>query len=167
MAKINAQSKVNIDPVFEDQVRNLQQKAAAEAAARLAGGQVPWMTPKLGEGEDDYDGDLFDFEGMAQPFNREGPNQQAVEAMTAENPGVSGDFILASIQVDYLACMERAYRMRHTMRRPRALAHTTARKRGHGHERGPLVQSVLEYARGVEKHAKSATRQTPETDGDG
>ena len=71
-----------------------------------------------------------------------------------KNPGTSGDLAVTTVQIDLLAAMERAWRMRHTMRRPRTFCHAMGRKNGHGDDSGPLVQCQLEYVRGLTKQSK-------------
>ena len=62
--------------------------------------------------------------------------------------------VVTTTQIDYLAIMERAFRARHTMSRPRAMLHAMGRKAGHGSNTGPLVRGVLEHVRGLVKQSK-------------
>lgn len=145
MAKTpSATSKVQVDPNFEGQIRQLRQRAKEESEALRNGGQTQWLMPD----SDQWAGDLFDIEALSEPFVREQANDQFEEATKdPTDSGVVGDLITTTLQVDYLACMERAFRARHTMRRPRTFAHAASRKRGHGDERGTLTQANLEYIR--------------------
>lgn len=143
-------SKAQLDPNFEVRLRDLQKHAAAEHDARTSGdGQVRWDRPGS------YAGDLFDLKSMHEPFSRERANSDYLAAVTdPENPGTVGDVIATTTMIDYLAVMERAFRMRHTMRRPRAVALMLGRKRGLGGERGPFIQAGVEYVRSLLKQAK-------------
>jgi len=148
------QSKADIDPNFEKRLRQISKDAGAEYTNRKTGGQTTWMRP------DGWDGDLNKIQEIEQPFMRTQANDQGVAAIKdGTAPGVSGDVVVTSIMIDYLACMERAFRMRHTMRRPRAMAHMLTRKMAHGQETGPVIQCALEYARNLVKAAK----QKPKT----
>ena len=150
--KISAQAKTSeTDPVFENQIKKLRARAKDEGEALPNTEQSSWMTPELG----DYDGDPFNVEGIADAFNRDKANEQFKEAVTdAESPGVTGDLVITTLEVSYLEIMERAYRCRHTMRRPRAVLQACARKRGHGNDRGALTQT-LAYVRNLMAEAKS------------
>jgi hypothetical protein len=140
-----------MDPVFELRLRELQQQAAVEGLARAMGEQAEWMRPS------DWTGSVFAYEAMATPFSRQVSNIYFVSAVSNPSaPGTTGDLIAATTMVDFLACMERAFRQRHTMTRPRAVAHAMGRKLGHGNDQGPLVTNTVEYIRAVLKQAKAS-----------
>lgn len=150
--KINESSKASeTDPVFEDQIKELRAKAKAEGEALPNTGQSAWLIPKLF----DWDGDLFNIEGIAEAFKRDKANEQFKEATTDVNsPGVTGDLVVTTLQISYLQVMERAFRCRHTQRRTRAVMQAMARKRGHGNNQGTLTQT-LEYIRNLMQESKS------------
>lgn len=153
MASVNPSSVANMDPQFETQLRSLRTQAQAEASQGRQGDQVQWLIPD----RNGWNGDLFDWQGMAKPFDRSQANQDFVQATSdPQNPGNVGDLIVTTTQIDYLAVMERAFRMRHTMRRPRAMAHALGRKAGHGNDAGTFSQCGLEYVRGILKQSKGA-----------
>lgn len=142
-------SKVNMDPNFEKQLRKLRTDAAAEAAGRITGDQVKWDRP------DGWAGDPFDYDGLHTPFSREQANQEMVLAIKdAKNPGTTGDVVAASTMINRLSCMERAFKVRHTLRRCRGTAHLASRKQGHGSEKGPYAQLGTEYVRALLRQAK-------------
>ena len=142
-------SRINMDPNFEKRLRDLRDHAAEQSTAVRDGGQRTYMTPE------DWNGDPLDVEGLSVPFARTQANQQMIEAMADQsNPGTTGDVVAASLMISELAVMERAFRVRHTMRRPRAAAHTAARRQGHGSDTGPLIQLGVEYVRSVIQQAK-------------
>src|SRR4051812_37526995 len=110
-------STVSMDPNFEKRLRDLQQHAQEEYDERSVGGQVKWFRP---EG---WSGDLTDLEAMSEPFSREKSNQGCVDALKdPKKPGTTGDVVAATTMIDYLATLERAFRVRHTFRRCRATA---------------------------------------------
>lgn len=134
---------------FSRRLQELREVARLEYEGRRSGGQVRWFRP------DGWDGDLFNFVGMHAPFSRDDANQQYLDAVKdPANPGTTGDVVAATTQIDFLACLERAFRVRHTLRRPRAMAHMMGRMAGHASEHGPLVQCGLEYVRAVLKQAR-------------
>lgn len=150
MAK--ATSKADVDPNFETQVKELQTQNAAIAPAALLGQQTQWLMPKHA----DWTGDLFDWDNMGKPFNRDASNKAFRDAISdAKSPGTTGDMAVTTTQIDILAIMERSFRARHTMSRPRAFAHAMGRRKGHGNDKGPLVQCQLEYIRGLVKESRS------------
>lgn len=139
-----------MDPNFEKRLRDLQQAAKAEYEGQSSGaGTTHWFRPQ------EWTGDVFKLEALHEPFDRKKANEDYQKAVKdPEAPGTTGDVVATTTMIDYLAAMEAAFRVRHTMRRPRAMAHMLGRKRGHGSEKGPLIQCGVEYLRGVLKQSK-------------
>ena len=151
------QSQVEVSDTFEMQIRSLIASNKANAGASRDGTQPSWMLPDAEGGEEDWEGDLFSLEKLSVPFSREAIAEDFRRTVeNPDNPGVSGDLVAATLQSDYLGAMERAFRARHTMRRPRAMAHAAGRMHGHGSDRGTLAQTALEFVRGIVKEAKSS-----------
>lgn len=164
-------SRVDVDDNFEKRVTDVMFGARETGAALSQSGATSWVMPEpaalrnaqqeAGESPDDlmWNGSLFDLENIGISFNRDDLSERFQESVTdAENPGVSGDLISATAQIDYLGTMERAFRARHTMRRPRAMAHAAGRMLGHGHPSGVLATTALDYVTDIVKQAK---RETP------
>ncbi len=148
---MTVKSRVDVDPVFEQQIKALRLACGRAAAAVLEGAQPRWMAPALLG----WSGDLNDADGMALPFDRAVANEQFVSAVSdPTSPGTTADLVAATTMIDYLACMERAYRARHTMPRNRALLHAASRLDGHSQEQGALVVCALEYLRRVIRQSK-------------
>jgi len=142
----------DVDPILQALMTSLQTQAAAEATALPAGNQTQWMMPP----SNGWNGSVFDFDGMEQPFDRSQSNQWFTTAVKdPSNPGTTGDMIVTTTQIDYLAVAERSFRMRHTMTKIRSMSHTVGRKTGHGNAKGPLSQSVMEYLNGIVKESKA------------
>lgn len=142
--------RVDVDPNFQRQVQACRTSAAQEAETRQTGNASQTMAPV----NNDWSGDLFDWDGIHQAFHRDRANSQMIEAMQdSRDSGVVGDLIAATMQIETLAVMERAYRARHTMRFPRAVAHALGRKYGHGHVQGAFSRGMLEYVRGLIKES--------------
>ena len=142
----------DIDPNFEQQVKALQAGAALEADALQNSVQNQWMRPT----RPGWNADLTAWDAFHAPFNRDVANQAVVDATSdPTNPGVDGDVVGGTTQAHQLAVLERSFRLRHTLSRIRAAAHVAGRKAGHGDDRGVLVQTSLEFLRGVYAQAKS------------
>ena len=154
---MTVRSRVDVDPVFEQQLNALRRLFASMAEAVFEGKQPTWMMPAaLGWG-----GDLSDLVGMNKMFDRSKATEQFIAAISdPTNPGTTADLIAATTMIDWLSCMERAFRSRHTMPRNRALLHAANRMRGHGSEQGALITSCLEYLRRVVAAAKGETGET-------
>ena len=148
-----AEAKVDVDEKLEELLTRWRDLAKEESTARLKGEQFGWMMPEIG---DDWEGDLFATNDYGKPFDRADLNDKVMEALKDEDsPGTTGDLMLGTLQIDYLACMQRAFTARHGMRRPRALMQAMARKSGHGNDRGPLIQGILEHMRSLAALSKS------------
>jgi hypothetical protein len=146
-------ARADVDPTLQAQIDALR-SACTSMANYIISGQAPrWMTPALLG----WSGDLNDWEGIAKAFTREVSNQ-AFASATADprSPGTTGDLVVTLTQIDWLACMERAFRMRHTMTRNRCLALTAGRMRGLGGDDGPLA-CVAEYVSNLVRQSKGAT----------
>ncbi len=143
-------SKASMDPQFEKQLRKRKDDARAQHQAGVAGGQVRWCRPAGGAGTP------FDYESLHAPFSREKANQDLVDAIKdPQNPGTTGDVVACSTMINRLSTMERAHKVRHTLRRCRATAHVLGRKLGHGSDTGPYLQLGVEYVRALLRQAKS------------
>lgn len=142
-------AKVNMDPNFENRYRDMQQHAQAEYEARPTGNRTLWFRPE------NFDGDLTDLTNLGDSFTRKQANEEGVDAVKdPEAPGVTGDTVAAVTMVEALSVLERAFRVRHTMRRPRAVAHVLSRLKGHGDATGPYIQNGVEYIRAVMAQAR-------------
>lgn len=143
------QSKASMDPNYERRLRNLKEHAKTQSEDLLKTEQRTYFRP------DGWGGDPFAVEEMSVPFDRTQANQSLIQAISnQEAPGTTGDVVVASVMINELAAMERAFRVRHTMRRCRASAHVIGRLQGHGDDNGPLIQLGVEYARGILRQAK-------------
>jgi hypothetical protein len=144
-----AKSKADMDPNYEKRCRDLQAHAEREYQARKLGNQVPWFRPAS------WGGDPFDYDAMHPPFARDKANADFLAAVSnPADPGTTGDVELTTTEADALATMERAFRVRHTLRRPRAVAHLLSRKQGHGDPPGPLIALYVEHVRSLLTMAK-------------
>lgn len=142
-------SKVGVDPKFRARLKELKKQAEDEKEKRSRGDQVKWFRP---EG---WNGDIFDYEGMHEPFDRQQANSEGVQAISnPKAPGTTGDVVAATLQIETLACMERSFRVRMTMRRNRAIAHMIARKKGHADTEGVFLNNGLQYIKEIIKQAK-------------
>ena len=156
-APLTPQKKSDIDPNFQRQITSQQSQGLAEGKNRVQDVQCQWNMPDLtGQDESDaaqWDGNLFDsgYTTLGQPFNRDVANQNYEDATSdPENPGMAGDLVVTTTQIDLMSTMERAFRARHCSRFPRMVAHSLGtRKYGHGSETGTFTQSMLNYVQSL------------------
>jgi len=142
-------SVADVDPNFEKQLRALKADSKANGDALRANTAPRWFRP------DGWGGDVFDYAGIAAAFNRDAANDMVVKAVSdAEAPGTTGDLVAATTQIDYLACLERAFRVRHAMPGPRLLLHAAGTLQGAGHDKGVYSLCGVEYVRRLVAEAK-------------
>lgn len=142
-------SKVDVSPQFENQSEAVRLYAAAQSSS----GASSWFEPGA-----DWSGKVHDSKEISKAFPRDDIDDQFTDATSdADDPGVSGDLVAATIQADYVGAAERAFRSRHLLtNRAKAAAHVTSRQYGHGHESGTIAKTSLEFVRGIVKSAKTA-----------
>lgn len=142
--------KASIRDRFTKQLEALKTTAENWSKADKIEEQRKWLQLDRNE----WDGNLFDLEGMSKPFDRKEIAQDAKDAVKdAGDPGNVGDLILTTTQGDLLAAMERAFRARH-MTSVRIRAHAAARRKGHGHEAGPIMGGIKGHVEQIEKLSK-------------
>ncbi len=134
-----------IDSNLQKVIQHFSQEKLQAFDARIANGQpVPWFRAPLGE----WDGDLQTEGGLKalhKSYNTDDAEAALIQAYTPGDPGNTSDGILLSLQIDYMAQAERAFRARTTQSFPRTLAHTAAREKGHGQPTGVFTGQALEY----------------------
>jgi hypothetical protein len=125
---------------FQQLLTTLRDAAKADGDAALSGAAPTWFLPP------DWPGDPFDPDGFAAAFQREDLNAAVEEALNGDAP--MAELAGYKLQIDYIATLERAFRMRHAS--PAALAAmAAARRRGHGRDGGVFVGGVLRYVQDV------------------
>lgn len=140
--------KSSISPILQELIRDLATQAEKEQEKRRENKQCEWQMPV----KNGWSGDLFKWKELDKPFDAKKPNDELEKAIKdPENPGNGGDLVNTNTQIEYLAMMERAFRARHTMTFPRAVAHCSARRNGQSKEGGPLKQSLLKYLEDLQK----------------
>ncbi len=145
------QSKVDMDPKYEKQLRKRKQDAKKEADKRKQAKGAAWDRP---EG---WSGDTANYTDMHTPHDRQNANDGLIAAISKPSaPGTTGDVVAASIMINRLSVMERAFKVRHTLRRCRGMAHVIGRKLGHGNDNGPYGRLGVEYVRAVIQQSKAA-----------
>ena len=145
--------KASIRDRFTKTVDKLRETAENHGKADKLEEQRKWTQLDL----NGWDGDLTDIEGMSKPFDRQEIAQDAKDAVKdSENPGNVGDLTLTSLQGDWLATLERAYRNRHAGS-VRLRSHAAARKVAQGHEAGVFAAGVKGYLEVIEQLSKNET----------
>jgi hypothetical protein len=101
-----------------------------------------------------WQGDVFDLKDMAKPWERKENEEDVIKSIKdAGKPGVVGDLISSTLQGDWLATQERAFRAKHQTK-IRSSMHAAARKRGHGHASGLFLKGVINYIKYIVKLSK-------------
>lgn len=142
-------SKVDVDPTFERMLEMLREAAEKNANAIAQGTAPVWHMP-VG-----WPGNLDDWEAMTKAFDRKKLNELTAKAQSdAANPGVIGDLIMGTLQIDYLAAAARAFHARYATK-PRRLALMTARLKGQGQQDGVYKGSILQFVRAIALRSKT------------
>ena len=137
--------KALVDPNLDAFLHHLSELKTAASEKRTTSEAIPWLRPEIGE---EWDGDLQTVEGLTslhRAFNTDKAEEALIEAYKPESPGNSADNIVLSVQIDYAAQAERAYRARVGQSFPRMLAHQVARDKGHGQANGAFLGQALNY----------------------
>lgn len=144
-------SKVNMDKTYEKQLRNRKVASKLEAETKKIAVASKWDRPS------NWSGDTSDYNSIHEAYSRQQANDELVQAISdPQAPGTTGDVVAASIMINRLSIMERAFKVRHTMRRCRATAHMLGRKQGHGSDSGPYGVLGIEYVRSVLRQSKQS-----------
>lgn len=143
------QSRVDVDPNYEANLRALQAAAAQAEPALRKGQQVKWVRPA------GWNGNPQDYAGVHAACNRDQANAQFVEATAnAQTPGVVADLVAATLMVDYLGVLERSFKQRVCHGRVRRMALAAGRKKGQGDPNGVFITSDLGYVQRVVQKGK-------------
>jgi len=149
MAK-TPQSKAELRDRFVGQLNKCAESSDAVAKAFLLQTQRQWHVIDKG----DWDGDLFNLSGLSKAFSREENEEDVANAISdSSSPGTSGDLIVSVLQGDYLACQERAFRLRHQTP-VRSAIHSAARRMGHGHDKGVFKRGIKGVIENILKQSK-------------
>ncbi len=130
-----------LDANLQKLVYHFQGVKKAAAENRPLNEAVPWFRPPTGK----WKGDLQTESGLVdlhRAFETKQAEKALIKAFRPEQ-GNSSDGISLSLQIDYAAQAERAYRARVYQPFHRAIAHLTAREKGHG---GGQLSAILGYA---------------------
>ena len=136
--------KGHVDSNLDSVLRHFAGEKTKSSALRETNGAVPWFRPPL----DNWNGGLQTEASMIaihRPFNTDEAETALIKAYKPGDPGNSADAIVLSLQIDYAAQAERAYRARTGQSFPRMLAHLTAREYGHGQAHGAFLGQALDY----------------------
>lgn len=137
-----------LDTNFQNMITHFQSIKQSAYAQRTTNGPVPWFRPPLSK----WNGDLQTEQGLIglhKAFETRQAERAFIRAFRP-NQGNSSDGISLSLQIEYAAQAERAYRARVYQPFHRAIAHYAAREKGHGQPSGALgiaidyVNSVIQ-----------------------
>lgn len=129
------------DTNFQKLLQELQ-KHAKKMATVFEGDekeQPQWQMPPMR----DWDGNVLDITKMHKPFARDELNEQYKDALH-DDTATTADCMGTKVQLDYMAMMERAFRLRHTTL-IRSVMHAAGRIKAHGDDAGVHTGGVLQY----------------------
>jgi len=149
------QPKTAVGQTFRDQIERLRVHSEKEAQAIRNESPPEWYRPT------GLLASVLDIEAMHEPYTREEHEDQFAQAVkNSEEPGTTGDLAMVSLQGDFLASLERAFRDRN-MTSVRRRVQTSARRTGHSAETGVINLGLLGYIERINEFNK-AEFQGPE-----
>lgn len=129
----------SLDPTFVTNVETLRVHSGVIASALTNSVLREWYLGGPG-----WSGDPLDIEGIRLAFARDGAG--LIYGVSLASPdGSGGDAASAKLQSDYLACLERAFRLRHATP-VRCAMHAAARRLGHGTAGVGVFGRIAAYA---------------------
>jgi len=136
--------KASFSPNFVSHIQKLAAIAKQNGQADISSGQRKWNQPGIVMG---WSGDQLDITGMNLAFDRKDLNamhNDIISTAGQSNGGRIADSMLAKRQADYMACEERAYRLRHATS-VRCSVHSAAREIAHGMDSGIYYHNILGF----------------------
>jgi len=149
-----AKSVSEVRKRFAEQGINALQSSASNQVKDVIDHEPPQQPTVSKNG---WDGDLFNLVGMSQAFERDELDQDFLAVIDPTSPGVSGDLISLSVQGDWLATQERAFRSRHQTQL-RSWMHALARRRGHASDAGVIRKGLLHYVENLLQASKASNQ---------
>jgi len=141
-----------VGDVFRSRMLDMQ-KYAASVAKSLAGGK-----PAVYFRPEGLTAPLSDGDAISPSFTRQQQEDDFVAAVKdSEQPGTVGDLHLVSLQGDFLAMMERAYRARHASS-VRTRVHACGRAMGQAAETGVIRGGMLGFVEQLDAMNRSEGR---------
>lgn len=139
--------RAEVHAVFRAAAGQLQADAANLAAAAAGAAQRTWQVGPLG----DWGGDPLDVPGISGRFARAAIHENYAACLADPgNPGTVADTQALTLQNDWVAAQERAFRVRHCTS-VRAALHAAGRRAGHADDRGVIRAGVVKYIEDVIK----------------
>lgn len=127
---------VTVAEVFQKNIEKLQAVCGKQGDGVLGTERRVWFVGDL----DLWDGRVTDPTLIGGAFDRTTISDEYVAALEEEG-GTVGELSATKMQCDYVASMERAFRLRFT-NSVRAKFHAAARRKGHSAEKGVLARTM-------------------------
>lgn len=138
---------MTMDPNFTTVIQSAQTQCEKIAEGMFVQGDRPWM-----DFSDLQVVGKFDFEAVHALFNRDKANEEYVKIrQDTSDKAKAYDVQTAKLSVEYLATLERDFRMRHRSR-IRNFVHAGVRMQAKGNDAGPLRVQALEWMSGLQKN---------------
>jgi hypothetical protein len=127
-----------IHTVFTSTIKDLTEWAECTGRALNNKEQNKWFIPDKSK----WSGDPLKIPEIEKAFDREKINENYRDLIKdADAIGTTGETTVLKQQLDYVAALERAYRLRHATS-IRCALHNSVRREAHGHNKG-VFQRVL------------------------
>ncbi len=147
MADGKGESKAKVHPVFRENAEQLRADAENVEQALLNRAQRKWQILPLR----DWNGDPLDVPDISGKFDRAEIHENYTECLSdPESPGTTADTQALTLQNDWVAMQERAFRTRHATS-VRSALHAAGRRKGHAHEQGVIQTGLVKYIQDVIK----------------
>lgn len=141
------QSKGKVHDTFRNNVEQLQKDANNLSRATTGLEQRKWQIGPLTA----WDGNVLNVPGITPKYDRaEIGNNYSQCLADPVNPGTTADTQALTLQSDWLAMQERAFRLRHATS-VRTAIHAAGRRLGHADDRGVIRTGVLKYVEDIIK----------------
>jgi hypothetical protein len=129
----------SVSPRFVASLSAMIDHAVAQCSHAVNGGRPAWFRGQ----QSTWSGEVLDVDAIASAFDRSSIGEAYSEAVAGG--GTVGAAASSKMQSDYLAMMERSFRMRH-LSPVRSALHAATRRLGHSDTNRGVIARVGKYA---------------------
>ena len=147
MADGRGMQQAIIHPAFRENAEQLAADADNLSKASLGQAQRQWQVAPLRG----WSGDPLDVAGVSVKFDRKAIHENYTGCLSdPDKAGTVADTQALTLQNDWVAMQERAFRTRHATS-VRSAIHAAARRSGHAHPQGVVMAGLVKYIQDVIK----------------
>jgi hypothetical protein len=143
----NVKSKATVDANLQKVITRFAGLAEEASNTQPNGLQTRWFRPPV-DPEEGWSGALLtadDLIAIHRAFETDEAEENLINVYKPSAPGTVGDGVVLTLQIDYMAQAERAFRARTTQSFPRSVAHLSGRHKGHGKSTGVFLNQTMKY----------------------